>query len=178
MKLWYKLRVRKKIKYIGISYVTGEHVHKLTILKELERKTTHSWNYSRSVYCWSNLLYRSTLLPLQDTITCTHTTQKVSFYENHTMSDLTVCRHYEFSFTRLSHTHDGSTGGLISAATFTAHIRSMCTTYGLLRCLVGRGLRSHCRYALPIVGTDLSSPLTDYSMTKPRTKFISGATYI
>jgi len=60
---------------------------------------------------------------------CTQTTQKLSFNENHTMSDLTVCRHYGFSFTRLSHTLDSSTGGLISAATFTAHFRSMCTTY-------------------------------------------------
>jgi len=60
---------------------------------------------------------------------CTHTTQKVSFNENHTTSDLTVCRHYVFSFTRLSHTHDSSTGDLISAATFTAPMRSMCTTY-------------------------------------------------
>ena len=104
-------------------------MYRLTILTALPRKTTRNWNYSGSVYCWSNRLHKCTLLPLQDTIMCTQTTQKVSFNENHTMSDLTVCRHYEFSFTRLSHTLDSSTGGLISAATFTAHFPSMCTTY-------------------------------------------------
>jgi hypothetical protein len=59
----------------------------------------------------------------------TQTTQKVSFNENHAMSDLTVCRHYEFSFTRLSPVFVSSTGGIISPAIFTAHIRSMCTNY-------------------------------------------------
>jgi len=114
---------------VGISYVTGEHLYILTILTALTRKTTHNWNYSGSVYCWSNRLHKCTLLPLQDTIICTQATQKISFNENHTTSDLTVCRHYEISFTRLSHIHDSSTGVLISAATFTAHFRSMCTTY-------------------------------------------------
>jgi len=109
--------------------VTGKHVHRLTILTTLARKTTHNWNYSGEVYCWINRLYKCTPLSLQDTIMYTHTPQKVSFNENHTMSDLTVCRHYEFSFTRLSHILHSSTGDLISADTFTAHIRSMCTTY-------------------------------------------------
>jgi len=85
--------------------MTGEHVYELTLLTALARKTTHNWNYSGSVYCWSNRLHKYTLLPLQYTITYTQTTQKVSFNENHTMSDLTVCRHYEFSFTRLSQQH-------------------------------------------------------------------------
>jgi hypothetical protein len=48
--------------------MTGEHVHRLTILTALAGKTTHNWNYSGAVYCWINRLYKCTPLSLQDTI--------------------------------------------------------------------------------------------------------------
>lgn len=145
--------------------MTGAHVYKLTILTALARKTTHNWNYSGSVYCWSNRLHKCTLLPLQDTIMCTQTTQKVSFDENHTMSDLTVCRHYEISFTRLSPqiTHHRRQHRRLNQC---CHLHSAHSkyVYNILRCPVGIGLGLHCLYCLPAACYDLrvSSPLTDY----------------
>jgi hypothetical protein len=127
---------RKKI-YI---FVIGANVCKLTILKLPARKMLFNRNYSGSVFCWSNLLYNCTLLPQKDKITYTQTTQIISLNKNHTTSDLTVCRHYEFSFTRLSPTLDSSTGCVLCAATF--------TVYNILRFQSESALVPHYRYSI------------------------------